>query len=149
PETRRGGDFPGLQPRVLAERALEADERRPRARRRARAAEIQHRRVPTATRRVEGGDLQRVVRRHVQRHAARARPPVRVAPARVLPHVTINFAKAHAYGNDFIYVRADAVDLASAADLARQLCDRHTGIGGDGLILYTPTADGASMRLFN
>jgi diaminopimelate epimerase len=63
--------------------------------------------------------------------------------------VTLDFAKAHAYGNDFIYVRADAVGLAPAGDLARELCDRHTGIGGDGVIFYTPTADGASMRLFN
>ena len=63
--------------------------------------------------------------------------------------MTIAFAKAHAYGNDFIYVRADDVPSASPGDLAREVCDRHTGIGGDGLILYTPTADGASMRLFN
>jgi diaminopimelate epimerase len=63
--------------------------------------------------------------------------------------VTINFAKAHAYGNDFVYVRdEDAAGLAHDA-LARELCNRHTGIGGDGLILYTPTDDGASMRLFN
>ena len=33
--------------------------------------------------------------------------------------------------------------------LARELCDRHTGIGADGLILYDADADGASMRLFN
>jgi len=32
---------------------------------------------------------------------------------------------------------------------ARELCDRHTGIGADGLIVYEPTGDGASMRLFN
>jgi diaminopimelate epimerase len=61
----------------------------------------------------------------------------------------MNFSKAHAYGNDFIYVREeDAAGLPSDG-LARDLCDRHTGIGGDGLILYTPTPDGASMRLFN
>ncbi len=36
-----------------------------------------------------------------------------------------------------------------AAALARQLCARHTGIGGDGLILYSLTADGATMRLIN
>ena len=67
----------------------------------------------------------------------------------------IKFTKAHAYGNDFIYIRKDAVegvrsgDPAGYAPLARELCDRHTGIGGDGLILFEPTSDGASMLLFN
>ena len=64
----------------------------------------------------------------------------------------IRFTKAHAYGNDFIYVRRDAVAGTKADGLiaiARELCDRHTGIGGDGLILFEPTADGASMVLFN
>jgi diaminopimelate epimerase len=61
----------------------------------------------------------------------------------------MNLAKAQAYGNDFIYIRdEDAAGMPHDA-LARDLCDRHTGIGGDGLILYTPTAGGASMRLFN
>jgi diaminopimelate epimerase len=61
------------------------------------------------------------------------------------------FAKAHAYGNDFLYVRADAVAVAGCdlAALARELCDRHTGIGADGLIMYEPTPTGASMRLYN
>jgi len=57
----------------------------------------------------------------------------------------IRFTKAHAYGNDFIYVRRDAVAGTKADGLiaiARELCDRHTGIGGDGLILFEPTADG-------
>jgi len=61
----------------------------------------------------------------------------------------MRFAKAHAYGNDFIYVRDEDAETAAHDALARELCDRHTGIGGDGLILYTPTAAGASMRLFN
>ena len=62
----------------------------------------------------------------------------------------IKFAKAHAYGNDFLYVRSR--DLASGVALgalARELCERHTGIGADGLILFEPTKDGASMRLLN
>jgi diaminopimelate epimerase len=70
----------------------------------------------------------------------------------------IKFTKAHAYGNDFIYVRRDAVEgvrpgeagaPGTFAALARELCDRHAGIGGDGLILFEPTSDGASMLLFN
>jgi diaminopimelate epimerase len=61
----------------------------------------------------------------------------------------IRFAKAHAYGNDFLYVEqtdAAGVDLAS---LTPEICDRHTGIGADGLIVYSRTAHGARMRLFN
>jgi len=61
----------------------------------------------------------------------------------------MKFAKAHAYGNDFLYV--DAADVRDAADaaLARQMCDRHTGIGADGLIVYERSGSTASMRLFN
>ena len=61
----------------------------------------------------------------------------------------IGFTKAHAYGNDFLYVRESDVRELSLEPLARRLCDRHTGIGADGLITFTPTPAGASMRLFN
>lgn len=57
--------------------------------------------------------------------------------------------KAHAYGNDFLYARADDVRAMDAPALARTLCDRHRGIGADGLILYRQTPAGATMRLFN
>lgn len=58
--------------------------------------------------------------------------------------------KAHAYGNDFLYVAAGAI--AGGSDmpgLARRLCSRHTGIGADGLIVYASTEAGARMRLLN
>jgi diaminopimelate epimerase len=61
----------------------------------------------------------------------------------------IRFAKAHAYGNDFLYVRQADVDDVLLDVLARQMCNRHTGVGADGLILYTPRGMGATMRLFN
>src|SRR5579862_3820672 len=61
----------------------------------------------------------------------------------------IPFAKAHAYGNDFIYIEAAAAVVAPAEGLARTLCDRHRGIGGDGLILYSRTPRGAVMELRN
>ena len=57
--------------------------------------------------------------------------------------------KAHAYGNDFLYVdERDALERDRVA-LARTLCERRTGIGADGLILYGRTRDGAAMRLLN
>jgi diaminopimelate epimerase len=61
----------------------------------------------------------------------------------------MHFTKAHAYGNDFLYVLARDVALADVPALARELCARHTGVGADGLIVYEPAGDGASMRLFN
>jgi len=61
----------------------------------------------------------------------------------------MRFAKAHAYGNDFLYVLDTDVAHLPLDALARRMCDRHTGVGADGLITYTPTPVGASMRLFN
>jgi diaminopimelate epimerase len=61
----------------------------------------------------------------------------------------IKFWKAHAYGNDFLYIERTAVDDAALPELAREMCDRHTGIGADGLIVFERTRGGAAMRLFN
>jgi len=60
----------------------------------------------------------------------------------------VRVSKAHAYGNDFLFVPAsDAGDDLGA--LARAMCDRRHGIGADGLIVYEFRAGGASMRLLN
>jgi diaminopimelate epimerase len=64
----------------------------------------------------------------------------------------MRFAKAHGLGNDFILVEAAEAKLAAAADAsawAVRLCDRHRGIGGDGVVLHEPTPDGVSFRLIN
>ena len=63
----------------------------------------------------------------------------------------IRLSKLHATGNDFLVwtMLDDPVPVAGA--LARALCDRHTGVGADGLILVTPGTDGAdaTMTLHN
>ena len=61
----------------------------------------------------------------------------------------IRFTKAHAYGNDFLYVQQRDVEGRPLDRLARELCNRHTGIGADGLIVYEATGAGATMSLFN
>jgi diaminopimelate epimerase len=60
----------------------------------------------------------------------------------------LNIVKAHAYGNDFLLVPAGGArgDLPA---LARAACHRHTGVGADGLILYTVRERGATMKLLN
>ena len=61
----------------------------------------------------------------------------------------MTFTKAHAYGNDFLYVLKRDVTGVALDALARELCERHTGAGADGLIAYEAVDGGASMRLLN
>jgi diaminopimelate epimerase len=60
----------------------------------------------------------------------------------------MKFAKAHGLGNDFILVAATAAP-SNVSSWARRLCDRHVGVGGDGVLLYGPAPDGVTMRLVN
>tara|TARA_Y100000588_G_scaffold393114_1_gene507638 strand:- start:177 stop:1004 length:828 start_codon:yes stop_codon:yes gene_type:complete len=71
----------------------------------------------------------------------------------------MDFIKAHAYGNDFLFVEHDEgldkqmrsgyLGNGDLSRLARSLCDRNRGVGADGLIFYRPKPSGASMKLFN
>jgi diaminopimelate epimerase len=63
----------------------------------------------------------------------------------------MHFVKMHGAGNDYIYIDCfQQPPPENPAALARQLADRHFGIGGDGLVLICPSqvAD-ARMRMFN
>lgn len=57
--------------------------------------------------------------------------------------------KAHAYGNDFLLVADGGGPDDRLPELARRMCDRHRGIGADGVILYRTHPAGATMRLLN
>jgi diaminopimelate epimerase len=62
----------------------------------------------------------------------------------------MNVAKAHAYRNDFLFVPADEVEGVALDQLSRRLCERYSGVGGDGVIYYSTLPDGtARMRLLN
>ncbi|SFH94184.1 diaminopimelate epimerase [Planctomicrobium piriforme] len=63
----------------------------------------------------------------------------------------MRFTKMHGAGNDYVYVNAFSEKIeGDVAELARKISDRHTGVGGDGLILICPSerAD-ARMRMYN
>jgi diaminopimelate epimerase len=60
----------------------------------------------------------------------------------------VRVVKAHAYGNDFLCVAASEAGQDVPA-LARAMCDRHRGIGADGLVLFAVRDHAASMKLFN
>ena len=62
----------------------------------------------------------------------------------------LSVSKAHAYGNDFLFVPAEQVESVRLDELSRRLCERHSGLGGDGVIYYTIAPDGtAQMKLIN
>ncbi|WP_228378615.1 carbamoyl-phosphate synthase large subunit [Treponema endosymbiont of Eucomonympha sp.] len=62
----------------------------------------------------------------------------------------LHFAKMQSTGNDFIIFDARKQAIINPAGLSVRLCDRHTGIGADSLVLITASdsAD-AGMRFFN
>jgi len=50
----------------------------------------------------------------------------------------VSLTKHHGLGNDFLVLIDADNAMPLTADLARLLCDRHTGVGADGLIRATP-----------
>ena len=61
-----------------------------------------------------------------------------------------NFSKLQGIGNDFICLKYDDVKQYNLSFFSKYICDRHFGIGGDGIILYSESriAD-FKMRIFN
>lgn len=61
------------------------------------------------------------------------------------------FAKYHALGNDYIVVDEASFGARMTAARVRALCDRHTGIGGDGVLLRCAPRKKADfgLRIFN
>jgi diaminopimelate epimerase len=60
--------------------------------------------------------------------------------------MNIGFTKAHGAGNDFLLTWAEQIpEGTDLPAIARAICHRHTGIGGDGWMLVRDT----SIRLFN
>ena len=63
----------------------------------------------------------------------------------------VRLSKLHATGNDFLVWSLfghDASGDSITDGQARVLCDRHTGIGADGLIVVKPGTDGADAEMF-
>ena len=64
--------------------------------------------------------------------------------------VDVHFRKYHGLGNDYLVIDPRIYDVDLTPDAIRLICDRHFGVGADG-ILYGPLKgrDGWSVRIFN
>ena len=59
----------------------------------------------------------------------------------------LHFTKMNGAGNDFVLVdNRDGKNALTCPQIAR-LCDRHRGIGADGLLAVEPATDGADFRM--
>ena len=65
--------------------------------------------------------------------------------------VELNFKKMHGLGNDFVMIDNMDRSIELSADQVRSICDRHFGIGADGVILVEPsnTGDDGFMNYIN
>ena len=88
---------------------------------------------------------------HSERRAQSCGPPLAVSlafrPEYVNDQPMLRFTKMNGAGNDFVLLDNRAGNLAlSGAQIAR-LCDRHRGVGADGVLLLEGRADGADFRM--
>lgn len=62
----------------------------------------------------------------------------------------VRFKKYHGLGNDYLIIDPNVSDIQLTSDAIRLICDRHFGVGSDG-ILYGPILSGnnLSVRIFN
>lgn len=49
------------------------------------------------------------------------------------------FAKLHGAGNDFLMIEDMADEIEFAPETVERICDRHFGVGGDGIIVVKPS----------
>ena len=63
----------------------------------------------------------------------------------------LRFTKMNGAGNDFVLLDNRAGDIELSAKQVARICDRHRGIGADGILLLEKSSDGADfrMRYFN
>ena len=62
----------------------------------------------------------------------------------------MRFAKMHGAGNDFLIFDPGEVEGADLPALARRACDRHFGVGADGILVPAPTLEAdLKMVYFN
>jgi diaminopimelate epimerase len=59
----------------------------------------------------------------------------------------LSFTKMNGAGNDFVMIDNRAGNLQLGRDAIARICDRHRGVGSDGLLMVEPAQNGADYRM--
>lgn len=61
------------------------------------------------------------------------------------------FVRSHALGNDYLVVDGERLGFALTEARIRRICDRHTGVGSDGILerVAPPAGFDAAVRIYN
>jgi len=59
----------------------------------------------------------------------------------------LRFTKMNGAGNDFVMIDNRAGDVQLKAEQIVRICDRHHGVGADGVLLLEPGSNGADFRM--
>lgn len=61
--------------------------------------------------------------------------------------MTLSFTKMNGAGNDFVLLDNRDASLSLESSQIARICDRHRGIGADGLLMVEPAQNGADFRM--
>jgi diaminopimelate epimerase len=64
-----------------------------------------------------------------------------------LRHMTLRFTKMDGAGNDFVMIDNRGAEVQLRPEQIMRICDRHRGIGADGILLLEPGSNGADFRM--
>ena len=59
----------------------------------------------------------------------------------------LQFIKMNGAGNDFVMLDNRRGDVHLGREQIARLCDRHRGVGADGVLMIEPAANGADFRM--
>ncbi len=63
--------------------------------------------------------------------------------------MNIPFTKLQGIGNDFVAIDGRALNGLIDGEVSRRLCDRHLGLGADGVLLFTGSLSAPRMIVYN
>jgi diaminopimelate epimerase len=64
--------------------------------------------------------------------------------------MTFDFVKSHGLGNDYLVMDGTKLDFEVTPARIQQICDRHSGVGSDGVLVRVETSEADfAVRIFN